>query len=208
MPTLYTTTRAPNPRRVHLFLAAKGIDPAQIGLEIVQVDMAGAQNRQPEYLAIHPLGQLPALQLDDGAVIGDSIAMCRYLDQLSPTGPALFGTTPLQQVWVDQFSRQAELEVLFPLMLAFQHGHPFWAGKVEQVAEFAPVSRRRALSRFGYFDQCLSTADYLVDNTLTVADLTLYAALDFGRLAGLKVDEQHPNLLAFYQRMHAQFAGV
>lgn len=209
---LLTSTRAPNPRRVHLYLAAKGLQAAQIGLEVVQVNMADGENRQAAYKAIHPLGQLPALQLDDGQTITDSIAICRYFEAMYPENP-LFGVGALQQAHIDQYSRQAELEVLFPMMLAFQHGHAFWAGKVEQVAEFAPVSRRRAFARFDYFEQRLGAqaaagSHFLVGDALSVADLTLYAALDFGRLAALKVDAQHPQLLAFYQRLHAQFADV
>lgn len=204
---LYTTTRAPNPRRVHLFLAAKGILPEQIGLEVIQVDLSSGQNRTDEYKAIHPMGQLPALQLDSGLVISDSMAICRYLDGVQPE-PNLFGEGFEQQAVIDQMSRQAEIEVLIPMMLAFQHGHPFWSGKVEQLADYAPISRRRALARFAYFEQCLIEHDYLAYDRLTVADLTLYAGLDFGRLAGLKIDDKHPHLLAFYQRMHERFAAV
>ena len=204
---LFVTVRAPNPRRVQLFLAAKQLDPAAIGLEVVQVDLSAQENRQAAYLQINPLGQLPALQLDDGTTINDSIAICRYLELCYPAHP-LFGVTAFEQAKIDQLSRQAEQEVLFPMMYAFQHGHPFWAGKVEQLPEFAPLARRRALSRFSYFEQILASQDYLYAGQLSVADLTLYAALDFGRLAGLKVDEQHPHLLAYYQRLHAQFGAI
>jgi len=203
----YTALRAPNPRRVLLFVAAKQLTPQEIGMEVVTVDLGSRENRQETYQSVHPLGQVPALVLDDGTAITDSMAICHYLEGLYPT-PALLGQTPLEQAHIQQWSRQAEIEVLYPMMLAFQHGHPFWAGAVEQVADFAPVSRRRALSRFAYFDQRLQQSPYLLGEQLTVADLTLYAALDFGRLAGLRVDEQHPALLAFYQRMHEQFGKI
>lgn len=204
---LYTAQRAPNPRRVLLFLAAKQLEPQTIGLEVISVDLGSRENRQTAYQAVNPLGQVPALLLEDGTAITDSMAICHYLEGLYPA-PALLGQTPLEQALIQQWSRQAEIEVLYPMMLAFQHGHPFWAGAVEQVAEFAPVSRRRALARFAYFEQRLQQSPYLVGDHLTAADLTLYAALDFGRLAGLRVDEQHPALLAFYQRMHEQFGKI
>lgn len=204
---LYTAQRAPNPRRVLLFLAAKQLEPQAVGIEVISVDLGSRENRQTAYQAVNPLGQVPALLLADGTAITDSMAICHYLEGLYPT-PALLGQTPLEQALIQQWSRQAEIEVLYPMMLAFQHGHPFWAGAVEQVAEFAPVSRRRALARFAYFDQRLQQSLYLVGDHLTAADLTLYAALDFGRLAGLRVDEQHPALLAFYQRMHEQFGKI
>lgn len=204
---LFVSVRAPNPRRVQLFLAAKQLDLAAIGLQIVQVDLSNQENRQVPYLQLNPLGQIPALELDDGTVIADSMAICRYFELSYPQQP-LFGESVIDQVKIDQLSRQAELEVLYPMMHAFQHGHPFWAGKVEQLAEFAPLARRRALARFGYFEQILATQDYLYGGQLSVADLTLYAALDFGRLAGIKVDDQHPQLLAYYQRLHAQFGAI
>lgn len=204
---LFVTVRAPNPRRVQLFLAAKQLDPANIGLEVVQVDLSAQENRQAAYLQINPLGQIPALQLDDGTVISDSIAICRYFELMYADNP-LFGVNAFDQAKIDQLSRQAEQEVLFPMMYAFQHGHPFWSGKVEQLPEFAPLARRRAQSRFAYFEQMLVSQAYLYGGQLSVADLTLYAALDFGRLAGLKVDEQHPYLLAYYQRLHAQFGAI
>ena len=204
---LFVSVRAPNPRRVQLFLAAKQLDLVAIGLQVIQVDLSTQQNRQDDYLQLNPLGQIPALQLDDGAVIADSMAICRYLELSYPAQP-LFGESAFDQAKIDQLSRQAELEVLYPMMHAFQHGHPFWAGKVEQLPEFAPLARRRAQGRFGYFEQILASQDYLYAGQLSVADLTLYAALDFGRLAGLKVDEQHPHLLAYYQRLHAQFGAI
>jgi glutathione S-transferase len=204
---LYIAQRAPNPRRVMLFLAAKGLNLESMGLEVIEVNLTGGENRTPDYLQVHPLGQIPALELDDGQVITDSMAICRYLEGAFPQNP-LFGTELMEQVRISQYDRQAEIEILLPLMTAFQHGHPFWEGKFEQVPDVAPVARRRALSRFAYFDRRLQVVPYLAGDHLSVADLTLYAALDFGRLAGLKVDEQHPHLFAFYQRMHEKFATV
>ncbi|AXI02460.1 glutathione S-transferase family protein [Aquirhabdus parva] len=204
---LYIADRAPNPRRVLLFLAAKGLNPVDIGLEVIGINLSDSANRAPDYLRVHPLGQIPALELDDGQVITESMAICRYLEGKYPETP-LLGDELMSQVWIDQYSRQAEIEILLPLMSAFQHGHPFWAGKYEQVPDVAPVARRRAQSRFSYFDHRLQAVPFLAGNNITAADLTLYAALDFGRLAGLKVDEQHPTLLRFYQRMHEQFKDV
>lgn len=204
---LYTAQRAPNPRRVLLLLAAKGLNPADIGLEVIEVSLAGGENRTPDYLQIHPFGQIPALELDDGQVITESMAICRYFEGIYPQTP-LFGTELMEQVRINQYSRQAEFEILLPLITAFQHGHPFWEGKLEQIPDIAPVARGRALSRFAYFDRRLQVVPYLAGNNLSVADLTLYAALDFGRLAGLKVDQQHPHLFAYYQRMHEKFDAI
>ena len=127
---LFVSVRAPNPRRVQLFLAAKQLDLVAIGLQVIQVDLSTQQNRQDDYLQLNPLGQIPALQLDDGSVIADSMAICRYLELSYPAQP-LFGESAFDQAKIDQLSRQAEQEVLYPMIQAFQHGHPFWAGKVD-----------------------------------------------------------------------------
>ena len=204
---LWTAERTPNPRRVLLFLAAKGLKPADIGMEVIQVNLMIGENRAPDYLQIHPLGQIPALVLDNGQVITESMAICRYLEGMYPENP-MFGSNLMEQVAINQYGRQAEIELLMPMMTAFQHSHPFWAKKIEQIPEAAPVALCCAQSRFAYFDLRLQNMPFLAGHSMSMADLILYVALDFGRLAGLKVDEQHPHLLAFYKRFHEQFSAV
>lgn len=207
---LYTTSRAPNPRRVDLFLAVHQTTPEALGIEVVTVDLVTTQNKNADFLAINPLGQLPALVLDDGQAICDSVAICRYIETvlLPDNDIKLFGYSPLSAVQIEQYYRHAELEVFLPLAYAFQLSHPFWIGKKEQLPAFAPIGLARARAGFAYFDTLLQDKTYLVDAQLSVADLTLYTAVDFGRLAGLKVDQTYPHLFAFYQRMHARFATV
>jgi glutathione S-transferase len=204
---LWTAERAANPRRVSLFLAAKGLKPADIGMEVIQVNLMTGENKTPDYLKIHPLGQIPALMIDDGQVITESTAICRYLEGMYPENP-MFGSNLMEQVLINQYSRQAEIEILIPMMTAFQNSHAFWAKKIEQVPAIAPVALGRARARFAYFDLRLQQVPFLAGQSMSMADLILYAALDFGRLAGLKVDEQHPYLLAFYKRFHEQFSAV
>jgi len=207
MHRLYVADRAPNPRRVLLFLAAKGLVATDIGLEVIPVNLAENANRTPEYLKLNPLGLTPALELADGQVITESVAICRYIEGLYPE-PALFGHELIEQVKINQYSRQAELEVLVPLINAFRNEHAYWIGRFEQVPAVAPADRRRVQARLSYFDQRLQVVTYLAGDRLSIADLTLYAALDFGRLAGLVVDELHPALLAFYKRLHEQFCHI
>ena len=115
---LYDSKMAPNPRRVRIFLAEKGIE-----VPIEQVDMMAKQHLTPEYTAINPLQRMPALELDDGTVISESIAICRYFEALRPQ-PALFGTGPKEIAVVEMWNRRCELNLLFTVAHVFWHTHP------------------------------------------------------------------------------------
>lgn len=209
---MYTAPHAVNPRRVELFLAAHELTADAIGLTRTPIDLSTGENRAADFLAVNPLGQLPALQLDDGTMLYESVAICRYLDSLPAFQEKrlqLFGSAGLSAAQVEQFSRQAEWEVLVPMMLAFQHGHAFWAGKKTQIAEMVPLVTAQAERGMDYFEQVLADdRTYLVDQRLSMADLTLYAALHFGKLPKIRVNESRPQLFAFYERMHQRFGTV
>lgn len=195
---LYDDPRAPNPRRVRMFLAEKGIE-----VERVAVDIANRKNLDPDYLAKNPLGLLPCLELEDGRLIRESMAICRYFEALH-VEPPLFGRDPFEQAMVEQWSRHAELELLLPIALSFQNTSPYWQGRKRQVPEFGEVSRDNALSRLALFDEALRGRAFLVGDALTVADITLFCAVDFARVVKIRVDEQHPDLLRHYQAMGAR----
>lgn len=195
---LYDDARAPNPRRVRIFLAERGVT-----VERVAVDIGSQANLDPSYLAKNPLGLLPALELDDGRILRESMAICRYVDETAP-GPSLFGRDAFERAEVEQWSRHAELEVLFPVANAFQNTSSYWAGRREQVPAFGEVARKHALARLAWFDSVLADKDYLVGDSLSVADITLFVAADFGRVVKIRVDESLPNLARHYRAMGAR----
>lgn len=195
---LYDDQRAPNPRRVRMFLAERGVT-----VETVPVPIATQGNLDPSYLQKNPLGLLPALELDDGTVLCESMAICRYFDEVSP-GPSLFGQGALQRAQVEQWSRHAELELLLPIAQSFQNSSPFWVGRREQVTEFGEVARKHALARMAFFDAALEGKEHLVGDSLTVADITLFCGLDFGRVVKVRVDDSMPNLARHYRAMGAR----
>lgn len=192
---LYDDPRAPNPRRVRIYLAEKGIE-----VERVNVAIAEKENLAAAYLAKNPLGLLPCLELDDGRRIAESIAICRYVEALHPE-PPLFGRDAYEQGLVEQWNRHAELELLLAIALGFQNSSPYWLGRKRQVPEFGEVSRENALARLPFFDERLRGREFLVGDTLSVADITLYCALDFARVLKIRVDEATPDLLRFYRAM-------
>ena len=126
---LYDSTLAPNPRRVRVFLAEKGIT-----VPSVQVDIGKAENREAAYLAKNPLGGVPILELDDGTVIAESVAICRYFEETQPN-PPLMGIDAKDKAIVEMWSRRTELEVALPIMQTFRNTHAFFKGRIPQVPE-------------------------------------------------------------------------
>ncbi|WP_434352620.1 glutathione S-transferase family protein [Psychrobacter sp. HD31] len=205
MKKLYINQYAPNPRKPILLMQAKGLDIYNLDdLQIIEVDFAKDEQSTDEFARINPLKLVPVLTLEDGTIINDSQAICEYLDKTYGQ-TSLMGQGAVHRAKVCAMRRAAELEVLYPYMLAFQHGHPSKAHRVEQVAEFVPKSIKRAVDALPYFEAILKDHDYLVDNALSFADIVLYLALDFGRVHKVKPTEQSDGVARFYSRMNEKF---
>ena len=185
---------APNPRRVRLFLAIKG-------LEIPATDVAMFQraHKSPEMLALNPRGQLPFLELDDGRVIAETVSICRYLDELHPE-PPLFGTTPFERAETDMWIRRAETALGTPLSLFWQHGHPFTAKLVEQIPSMAEQARARVSEALAWFDGQLAGKTWLTGDRMTMADIVLLSLVDFGQFIGLELPMTLVELTAWHRR--------
>ena len=144
---LYDGGRAPNPRRVRIFLAEKGIK-----VPTEQVDLGALQQRTDSYTAINPMQRVPALVLDDGTVIAESIAICRYFEALQPD-PPLFGRGPLEGALVEMWNRRAELHLLFQVASVFQHLHPAMTQMVSpQVPEWGEANKPRVMVSLRFLD--------------------------------------------------------
>lgn len=195
---LYDGGRAPNPRRVRIFLAEKGIK-----IPTEQIDLGQLQQRSQAYTAVNPLQRVPALLLDDGTVIAESIAICRYFEALQPE-PALFGRGALESALVEMWNRRAELHLLFPVASVFQHLHPAMKVMVNpQVAEWGEANKPRVFDFLQFLDGELKDRAYLAGNDYTVADITALVAVDFMRVSKLTV----PESLANVRRWHAAAAA-
>ena len=206
MKKLYITRTAPNPRKVLILLASKGIDVDDMDdLDVVDIDFAAREQFSEEFTKINPMQTVPVLTLDDGTVLNDSQAVCEYLDRVYGER-SVMGNDVVQRAQVCSMRRIAEFEVLYNLMLAFQHSHPSKAQRVEQVPEFVAPSIARAIKALAYFETNLEGHEYLVGNQLSFADIVLYLGLDFGK--ALKVDPtaHGSNLAQFYERMHERFS--
>ena len=193
---LYHDPRAPNPRRVRIFLAEKGVT-----VETIEVMIASGANRAPPYLVKNPLGLLPVLELDDGRILRESVAISRYIEELHPE-PNLFGTDSWERAQIEQWNRHAELEVLWSVRDVFRNTHQFWAGRIKQSTEYGEIMRERTLERLDWLDQELGHRPYMAGERFSVADITAVCAIDFARVVNIRVDPaKHTHLAAWHQRV-------
>ena len=130
---LYDLKAGMNPRRVRIFLAEKEIEVA-----LKPIDMMKGENRTPDFLKLNPLGTLPVLELDDGAILTESVAICRYFEFLKPE-PNLFGRPGLENARVEMWNRRVELELMRPVAEQFRHLSPFWNGRLTQILEYGEI---------------------------------------------------------------------
>ena len=196
---LYDAPFAPNARRVRMFLAEKGVDVAR-----VPVDLAKMEHKGPDYGAVNPFHVVPALELDDGGVISESIAICRYFEELHPE-PALFGRTPRERAEVEMWQRLAELQLMMSVAMTFRHTHPAMKEMENpQVPEWAEVNRGRALTAMRRFDAALAGRRFLAGEAFSVADITGLIAMDFTKPARIAVPEDLANLRRWREEVAAR----
>jgi glutathione S-transferase len=195
---LYSATRAPNGRRTEMFLAEKGIE-----LPITRIDLASHEHKGAAFTALNPVQRIPVLELDDGAVITESIAICRYFEALRPE-PALFGRTPLEKGQVEMWNRRLELEFYFSVQYAFRHLHPGMAGhQVPQIAAWGEHNKERALAFLNIVEAQLADRPFICGEAFTVADITGFVALEFCKPARIAV----PDSLSAVKRWHAAISS-
>jgi glutathione S-transferase len=191
---LYDTHVAPNPRRVRLFAAEKGIE-----LGSIPIDLMKGEHRTPGFLAKNPMGKVPVLELDDGTHLAESLAICEYLEELVPE-PALIGSSIEERARVRMWERRMELEVMLPLLDAFRHSSSFFAGKMKQFPDYADACRETAAARLTWLDGELQHREFIAGSRFSVADITLWCALDFALAVGESYDA---SALGAVARWHA-----
>lgn len=195
---LYDSGRAPNPRRTRIFLAEKGID-----LPSEQVDMMAMQHKTPEYTAINPLQRMPALVLDDGTVITESIAICRYFEALQPE-PPLFGVGAKEIALIEMWNRRCELNFMANVANVFRHLHPAMKElEVPQVAEWGEANKPRVIWFLELLDRELAERPFVAGDRFSVADITALVAYDFMKPSKLAV----PDNLSHVRRWHADVSA-
>jgi glutathione S-transferase len=189
---LYDARTAPNPRRVRIFLAEKGIS-----VPVEEVDIGSAQNRSPEFRARNAMGTLPVLELDDGTTIAESVAICRYFEELQP-GPPLMGTDAKDRALVEMWQRRMEYELFLPITQVFRNGHAFFKGRIPQVPEYGEVCRKHAEQRLEWLDGVLADRPFVAGERYSIADITALCAIDFGRVSNIRLTPAQANLARWH----------
>jgi len=196
---LYDSKVAPNPRRERIFLAEKGIT-----VPTEQVDIMLMQHKTPEYTAINPLQRMPALVLDDGTVITESIAICRYFEMLQPD-PPLFGVGAKDIAIVEMWNRRAEINFFSNVAAVFRHTHPAMKElEIPQIAAWAEANRPRVTSFLELLDRELSNREFVAGDRFTIADITMQVAVDFMKPGRLAMPEGAKNVKRWHAAVSAR----
>lgn len=198
---LYTFPAAPNPRRVHIYLAEKGIE-----IPFEHVDILKRENRAPEFIAnVNAMGGVPVLELDDGSHIAESVSICRYFEAVQPD-PPLFGTTPRECAVVDMWLRRIELNFMVPVGMVWIHGSPLTRGVMKsQIPAVADQNRAVVERYFGFLNDQLSTRDYVAGDAYSMADIVALTTLDFAaNLNDLRHGPDQQNLARWHERVSAR----
>lgn len=195
---IYETRQAPNPRRVRIFLAEKGIS-----VPFEELDLMKGALKTPEFTSINKFQRVPVLVLDDGTAISETMAICRYFEEIQPQ-PALLGTGALGRATVEMWNRRMELGLFFHVSQAFRHSHPAMAHlEVPQLKEWAEANKGRAIEVLGVLDEQLANNAFVAGADFSVADITALVAIDFMRPARL----QRPADLKNVDRWHAEVSA-
>jgi glutathione S-transferase len=196
---LYDGGRAPNPRRTRIFLAEKGIS-----LPTEPIDIGKQEHKTAAFTAVNPLQRVPALVLDDGTVLTESIAICRYFEELHPE-PPLFGTGALGRAQVEMWQRRMELNLLFPVAQAFRHIHPAMVEwEVPQVPAWGEANKPKAVEFLRLLDRELAGRAFAAGDAFSVADITGLVALDFMKPARIELPAELANVRRWYDALKAR----
>ncbi len=193
---LYNHGIAPNPRRVRIFAAEKGIE-----LALEDVDILAGQSRTPEFLAKNSSGGVPVLELHDSSYLSESVAICRYLEGLHPE-PNLLGRDLREQAEVERWNRRMELELFAPIGRTIQNTSPIFQGRFKQFPEYGETQRTIVNQRLERMDHELNGNDFVAGDRFTIADITALVAIDIGgRLAEIRIPAELGHLTRWYDNV-------
>ncbi len=189
---------APNPRRVRIFLAEKGVT-----IPLVRVAMRKGEHKSPEHKARNSLGQLPTLELDDGTMISESVSICRFLESVHPA-PPLFGATPLESARIDMMIRRVEFQMMTPVGMFWRHAHPFTAALLTQFKDFGESNRAHYASACRWLDREIAECDFIAGGAYSMADIVALTTVDFAAFTGLEMPAECATLKAWHDRVSAR----
>ncbi len=199
MVKILQTQTAPNPRRVRIFLAEKGVT-----VPFEELDLMKGALKTPEFTKLNRFQRVPVLILDDGTAIAETMAICRYFEEIQPK-PALFGEGARERAFVEMWARRMELNLLMCVAQAFRHLHPAMAHlEVPQVAAWGEANKPRVLEVLQYMDEELAGREFIAGDQFSVADITALVGVDFMRPARIQRPAELKNLERWHQAVSAR----
>ena len=191
----------PNPRMVRMFMAEKGFDVAK-----VEVDLLGGENRREPYMGVNPSGQCPALELDDGTVFAEITAICEYVDEKKKDTPSLIGDTPEERAKTRMWTRRIDLNIVEPAAngFRFSQGLKLFENRIRCIPEAADGLKAAAQDKLKWLDGLMGAKPFVAGDKLTMADIMLFAMVDFMGQVGQALPADCKNLTAWYGRMKAR----
>ena len=194
------TGLGPNPRTVRMFLAEKGVT-----LPLVEVDLMGGENRRPPYTDKNPAGQLPCLELDDGTILAEVLPICEYIEEKHPQ-PPLIGTTPEERAVTRMWARRIDLNIVEPMANGFRfaEGLMLFKDRIHTIPQAADDLKAIAREKLAWLDGLMGTNQFIVGSRFTLADIFLFAFLDFGRTVGQPLDPSLKWVSGWFERVAAR----
>ncbi len=189
---------APNPRRVRIFIAEKGIDLPETRLALPK-----REHKSEDHLKRNSLGQVPTLELDDGRTISESVSICRYLEALNPA-PPLFGRDAFEAATIDQWIRRIEFRLMQPVGMVWIHADPRTAPLLRQFNEFGESNRAIYASACRWLDRDMAGRAFIAGDAYSMADIVALTTIDFASFVHMPLTEETPNLLAWHARVSAR----
>ncbi|AWB57146.1 glutathione S-transferase family protein [Colwellia sp. Arc7-D] len=190
---IYETATAPNARRVRIFLHEKSIED----IEFVQMDILRGDNLTEEFKQKNPLAKIPILELDDGTIISESVAICRYFEEMKPEHP-LMGANPLEKAIIEQWQRRLELSLLMPTGMCFQHTTGYFKDRMNVIKDWGTECGENVKTFFTFLDKHLASSEYIAGDSFSIADITALITIDFNRVNHIKILDEQSNLKRWY----------
>jgi len=196
---IYNSSLAPNPRRLRIFVAEKGLK-----IPTEEVDIFTGKNRTPEMLAKNPAGGLPFIELDDGTHLAESVAICRYLEGLHPE-PNLMGKDNREQAFIEMWNRRMELNLFAVAARAFQHTNELFKARIKQFPEYGETQRETVKQQLQWLDAQIGNKPFIAGDRFTIADITALVGVDFAaQTAGVSADPALKNLARWHKSVSSR----
>ena len=192
---IYDSEIAPNPRRVRIFLAEKNVS-----VPYERIDLRASANRDPAFLKKNRLGLVPVLELDDGTCIAESVAICRYFEEIHPE-PPLMGTDARDRALVEMWNRRMELDLFRWVGDTFAHTAEFFRNRIRQVPAYAETTRERALGQLGWLDGVFADRPFAAGERFTIADITALVAIELGTPSVFRIAPGQKHLARWYEQV-------